>query len=234
MNKMIERYSTPTELDYYEKLVRLGLESEELQAAFAAFKLFQGSPTALVVGCGAGRESFALEKMGYKVLGIDSSQSMIMRAQMVSSRIKSRVTFKQGDVFSLSNAHFDFLFVSPAIIGHIPTQTKRVEFLKKLHQLGNQNSVLFCLPYIRQLTPRDRLFWGSQILRFRWRGQNIWSPGDTVSSFLGNHNTDAGLLYYHFYPSFDHFERELRLAGFLAQTSSEKYSFTRADVVSII
>lgn len=234
IDKMVKRYSTPIELDFYESQINHGLEEEEHRAALSAFKAFQGCPTVLVVGCGVGREAFALEKMGFKVLAIDSSEAMILRALSLAQRVKSRVVFRHGDVFTLSNINFDFLFVTPGIIGHIPTQTNRVDFLKKLNQLGNPNCVLFCLPEIRELTPLDTHFWGSQLLRFRWRGKNLWSPGDTISSFLGNHNKDSGLLYYHYYPSYRDFESELQLSGFNSERNLQRYVFTRSHLVSNI
>jgi len=53
----------------------------------------------------------------------------------------------------------------------------------------------------------------SQLLRLRWLTRpGRWQPGDTARSFLGRHNNEAQLFYFHFYQSENEFQKEVHAA----------------------
>ncbi len=68
---VLENYSTADAVEKYTQRVAEGLRKYEKAAIDQFFPL---SGKVLVVGCGAGREAFALEALGYKVKGIDISE----------------------------------------------------------------------------------------------------------------------------------------------------------------
>lgn len=57
----------------------------------------------LNLGCGTGSHDFLLAKEGYKILGIDQSESMILRAQELAglSKFSANVSFSLGDIRKL-------------------------------------------------------------------------------------------------------------------------------------
>ena len=57
-----------------------------------------GATVLLDLGCGTGRHDAFLEKLGYSVLGVDLSETMLAEAQHLS--IPGRLEFQQGDVRS--------------------------------------------------------------------------------------------------------------------------------------
>jgi SAM-dependent methyltransferase len=63
-----DSYATAPSLEIYRKRVDNGLRTWE---ATLVRRYFPTVGRVLTVGCGAGRETFALEQLGYDVVGID-------------------------------------------------------------------------------------------------------------------------------------------------------------------
>lgn len=57
-----------------------------------------GKPLLLDLGCGTGRNAFAMEKRGYDVIGIDRSEMMLMAARDEAEAIGSGALFLQQDI----------------------------------------------------------------------------------------------------------------------------------------
>jgi SAM-dependent methyltransferase len=55
----------------------------------------------LDVACGTGRHAFAFEKLGYKVVAVDHSKDMLVRARATASEAKSKVRFRLADMRTL-------------------------------------------------------------------------------------------------------------------------------------
>ena len=61
------RYSSQAQVAHYRNRAAQGLRKWEQ----TILNRYLGPTEILTIGCGGGRESFALEKLGYKVTGID-------------------------------------------------------------------------------------------------------------------------------------------------------------------
>ncbi len=90
----MEGYSTNEKIDFYRERARDGLRGWE-QAVVAAHMPTPGR--ALVVGCGTGRESFALEALGWEVIGVDVTPRMVEVARELGARRGSRTRFAVTD-----------------------------------------------------------------------------------------------------------------------------------------
>ncbi|RME17953.1 MAG: hypothetical protein D6797_01380 [Bdellovibrio sp.] len=56
--------------------------------------------------------------------------------------------------------------------------------------------------------------WASFLLKWRWKLNGLeWEKGDTARSFLGPHNIEKKLFYFHFYQDKDSFLKEVDHAG---------------------
>lgn len=216
----IERYASAAEIDYYGDIVNDGLEEHENLAISEILKLFSMPPKVLVVGCGTGRESFALEKLGCKVTGIDPVKKMIDVALAEKQKQKSKCEFVVTDPFDFKTNKFDIVYISSAINGHIYGRRERLRFYRRLYNFCHENSRLVTFPIISELKPNSRMYWASLALRLRHLTDGNWQPGDTARSFLGNHSDSKKILYYHFYPTPKDFTDEMYDSGFAPSGTS--------------
>lgn len=75
-------YATAEALEVYRKRVDGGLRTWE---ATVVQRQFPSAGRVLTIGCGAGRETFALEQRGYDAIGIDISPPRVRRRLPLSS-----------------------------------------------------------------------------------------------------------------------------------------------------
>lgn len=114
---VVDYYSTPESLEFYcDRARNLGFYSVER----AMVERFMSPPaTVLDVGCGAGREAFALTRMGYAVTGVDVASALLGQAKAVATELGMDIEFRLGDGKSLDfpDGSFDYVVIldqSPA------------------------------------------------------------------------------------------------------------------------
>nr|MCR5057588.1 class I SAM-dependent methyltransferase [Clostridiales bacterium] len=66
-------------------------------------KLFSPGSRILDIGCGLGREAFALHDLGFEVVGIDISKEVISRVKQLSADKGYKILFSEYD-----GEHLDF------------------------------------------------------------------------------------------------------------------------------
>jgi SAM-dependent methyltransferase len=89
--------------------------------------------TALDFGCGAGRSTRFLKKLGFEAIGIDISASMIEFASEADPTGKYQLV-DDGDFGALETSHFD-LILSAFAFDNIADVAKRAELLRGLRRL---------------------------------------------------------------------------------------------------
>jgi ubiquinone/menaquinone biosynthesis C-methylase UbiE len=98
---------------------------------------------ALDFGCGAGRSTRFLKKLGFDAVGIDISSSMIHLATNVDPSGTYRLV-DDGDFSALQPARFD-LILSAFAFDNIPDVAKRCELLRGLGRLLNNEGRIILL-----------------------------------------------------------------------------------------
>ena len=117
-------YSTAQATEKYVRRASEGLRRWE-QAMVDRF--FPDVGRALVVGCGAGREAFALESLGFRVKGIDISDTLILAARSIAAELGSQVEFEvtDGAIFSEPDDSYAIVTLWSQVLANVPTARTR-------------------------------------------------------------------------------------------------------------
>ena len=89
--------------------------------------------TALDFGCGAGRSTRFLQKIGFNAVGVDISADMIKKAREIDPAGDYRL-IEDGDLCQFGDHAFD-LVLSAFTFDNIPTMDKKVKLFDKLGKL---------------------------------------------------------------------------------------------------
>lgn len=205
-----ERYSQPTEIEYYKALALSGFYEPEEQSFLKAKEINSEMKTAIVIGCGTGREAFALEKAGLKVTAVDFSHKMIATANKIKEENHSSVIFTT----ERPSEKFDLVLVTYGLTNHLLSFEERVEVIKSFRPNLKPDGLMIFSGYFRKINFGDRFFIASQILRMRYLLRKKWEPGLTVISHFGFHNDEAMPLPFYFYQTKEEQIQELKQAGF--------------------
>jgi len=97
---------------------------------------------ALDVGCGGGISTFALEKLGLNVLGIDIQEDMIKYAKEAAKILNSKAKFMIVDAKKFeAEEKFDSIFLLGNVIAHIDIKDFK-EIIQRLKNYLQRNGVL--------------------------------------------------------------------------------------------
>jgi ubiquinone/menaquinone biosynthesis C-methylase UbiE len=88
---------------------------------------------AIDFGCGAGRSTRFLKKLGFDTLGVDISEDMLSKARQIDPQGHYRL-IKDGDFTQLKNNTFD-LALSAFTFDNIPTMEKKIGNFKEIGKL---------------------------------------------------------------------------------------------------
>ncbi len=134
----------------------------------------------LVVGCGGGRTTSALVKLGFDVTGIDSSEKMVKKAKEYAASENVKVEILKDDFMemSLPNASFDYCLLPYLMYSAIPTRARRVAFLKKISGISGSRGIAI-VHFIAQFRGgRERLFRLRKALARLLKGNTSYQRGD--------------------------------------------------------
>lgn len=138
----------------------------------------------LVLGTGIGRESIALAKRGFRVIGLDISRSALRMAAHIARKTRVPVTFVQADFLVLPThpAHFDYILLPSIMYSSIPSRSWRQTWLRQLTSLLSPKG-LAVLQFLVDSDPSTkRKMVGEAINRWLTKlpGTNhLYQPGDT-------------------------------------------------------
>ncbi len=206
------RYSDPKEIAFYKAIALSGFYKEEYYAIKEAMSSMPEKPTAVVIGSGTGREAFALEDLGFSVIGVDNSTRMNEIANQLSVEHDKTSRFYE----ELPNLQsYNLVYTTFSLTNHISARKDRLNFLKEMKSLMNEQSILLFGGYFRPIRFGDRFWVTHFILKLRWLFRRSIEAGTTAISHLGHHNDELTPILFHFYQSADEIKRELEDSGLI-------------------
>jgi SAM-dependent methyltransferase len=107
------------------------------------FELHNLNPLLVLdLACGTGSLSFALEKLGYDVIGVDNSEQMLSKAFMKAQKTKSKTMFICQDMQELDlYGTVDAVVCSLDSINHLTTSQKVINTFKKVSLFLNPDGL---------------------------------------------------------------------------------------------
>ncbi len=138
-----------------KKLLNMGLwKSEEILIKH----FFKKQGVTLDVGCGTGRTTIPLSKLGFDTIGIDISEKLIEIAK--SNPYKENIHYGTGDCTNLSYNDNSFNNALFSFNGwcQIPYDNNRTEALNEIYRVLKPNGIFIFTSHIRNIFDNP-LFW---------------------------------------------------------------------------
>ena len=145
--------------DYTRAVKEIGLwESEKMMIE----KYFNPKKRILDIGCGAGRTTIGLYKLGYHLVeGLDLSEAMIVQARKISKELNYKITFQAGDAACLD--YDDETFVAALFsfngIMQIPGRKNRIKVLKEIKRILKPKGYFLFTTHDRDGSKEYESFW---------------------------------------------------------------------------
>jgi len=134
IKSVAEKFNQDEEVILHSKDVANGLEDWERD--FVKEFMIKKRKV-LDIGCGAGRETIALAKLGFDVVGIDIAPKMVGKARDNAQKENISVKFEVKNITELAypDMTFDYILFSRAIYSFIPTRKLRVKVLRSIRRI---------------------------------------------------------------------------------------------------
>ncbi len=136
-----ESYSSDQAIDKYLKRVKEGLRK---WGKAVLDQLFLTEGRVLVVGCGAGREAFALEELGFDVIGVDITPALLAKAQELATVRHSAVEFflVEGTELIFPPQTFNAVILWSQVLGNVPGKIGRRNLLRECSKVLKPGGIL--------------------------------------------------------------------------------------------
>jgi len=159
--------------NFYEKIGAEGLSSmisEEKTAAQIKFlqKFISQKHRILDVGCGYGRITIPLAKMGYQVEGIDLSPNLLEEAKKRVEIASLKLIFKVGDMRSLpyKDERFDIIICMWSTFSYMLTEQDQTLAINEMYRVLAKNGTLIIdLPVATDNKIRNGVFIAPNVLK---------------------------------------------------------------------
>jgi len=145
--------------DYTRAVKEIGLwESEKIMIK----KYFNPENRILDIGCGAGRTTIGLYRLGYHLAeGLDLSEAMIAQARRISKELNYNITFRVGDAAYLDydDETFSAALFSFNGIMQIPGRKNRIKALKEISRTLEPKGFFLFTTHDRDSSKEYESFW---------------------------------------------------------------------------
>lgn len=152
--------------DYTKAVSEIGLwKSEKMMIK----KYFNPEEQILDIGCGAGRTTIGLYKLGYHLVeGLDLSEAMIVQARRISKELNYNITFRVGDAACLyyDDETFKAALFSFNGIMQIPGRENRIKVLKEIKRILKPKGYFLFTTHDRDGSKEYESFWKEE--RRKW------------------------------------------------------------------
>lgn len=161
---VVTEFGSKITQEFYVKKAEEGFWPAE-EAVIKRF--FKPKSSVLDIGCGTGRTTITLYKLGYKVVGTDITPEMIKNAKKISKGKKLSINYQIGDATRLKfkNGSFDNALFSNNGWTQIPGRENRIKALREIHRILRPNGYYVFTTHIRRLKGFT-FFWIKQWMRF--------------------------------------------------------------------
>lgn len=107
-------------------------------------KYFKKEASILNIGCGPGREAFALYDLDYKITGIDISEEEIKIAEKEAKKAKKDILFciTNGLDLNFPDESFDYIIMWAQAFGNVYGYENQIHLLKECHRVLKTGGVM--------------------------------------------------------------------------------------------
>lgn len=143
LDKVKEWYNDERSYGYMPESVQKGLKKWE---KYVADTFFPETANILNIGCGTGREAFALYNMGrgFKVTGADISEPILAEAVKLADKLGIPVEFIKTNGLDLpfTDNQFDVIIIWAQTFGLLYGQDNKIDFLKECKRVLKKGGIL--------------------------------------------------------------------------------------------
>jgi ubiquinone/menaquinone biosynthesis C-methylase UbiE len=215
---VINEFTSKETQAIYVKQAEKGLwPSEEILVK----KYFKAKSLVLDIGCGTGRTTIPLYKLGYKVLGLDLVPAMIASANKIAKSKKLKINYQEGDVTNLKfkDESFDNALFSFNGWTQIPGKDNRINALNEIYRVLKPRGYFIFTTHLRKLNGWT-LVWIKEWVKYYLMKPigfkideidfgDIFFPRES----LVNEKTNQNKQFIHI-PSFKEVKNQIKEAGF--------------------